>query len=113
MTVRSKRSREGYMMLDHRASPGLSEFHTWNDDLPPGSLTGLFEGPTYTCSHCTRVVVMEPQRTRERSFCMGCAHNICDDCGAIYAKTLACASFKKMAESRMEAAAVESNIKEL
>lgn len=113
MSVRSKRSKEGYYMLDHRASPGLTEFHTWVDKLPPGSGSSLFEAPTFTCSHCIRIVVMEPARTRDREHCFGCHHDICDECGVIYAKTRVCCSFKRMAESSLEAAAQESNIKEL
>jgi hypothetical protein len=42
----------------------------------------LFEANTYTCTHCSAVVVMNPDRKRERYFCRGCTHHICDNCAA-------------------------------
>lgn len=41
-----------------------------------------FEADTYTCSHCQRVVILNPDRKRERYRCNGCDHHICDDCAA-------------------------------
>jgi len=111
--MKSKRSTEGYLLIDHRNSPGVSDAAVWHCDLPPGAGQGLFEAATYTCSHCLYVVVIEPKRTRDRAHCMGCHHDICDACGVIYAKTLACSSFKRKAESVLEAAAQIVNIKEL
>jgi len=61
----------GYLEVDHRAV----------DTLPPG-VVKHFEADTYTCSHCERVVVLNPARTRERYKCGGCKHHICDDCAA-------------------------------
>ena len=34
--------------------------------------------PTYTCGHCTNVVVMRPDRTRPRNFCHSCSKWICE-----------------------------------
>lgn len=42
----------------------------------------LFEAATYTCTHCSAVVVMNPERKRERYKCRGCNHHICDNCAA-------------------------------
>jgi hypothetical protein len=111
--MKSKRSHEGYLLLDHRGSPGIPESDISAVGLPPGSGQGMFEAPTYTCAHCQRVVIIEPRRTRERSWCKSCDHYICDDCGVIYAKTLACASFRKLGEAVIEAAALHLNIKEI
>ena len=38
---------------------------------------------TMTCSHCKTVVMKNPDRVRERSFCAACNHHyICDPCAA-------------------------------
>ncbi len=63
--VHSKRSHEGYLLNDQRHSGG-----------------GLLESATITCSHCHRVVVLNPQRTRERGYCAKCDHYLCDGCTA-------------------------------
>lgn len=49
-------------MVDNRASGGTLE-----------------ESATVTCSHCQRVVVLNPLRTRERHYCRKCDHYICDN----------------------------------
>ena len=52
-------------MLDNRAGSG-----------------GLFESATITCSHCQRVVILNPERNRDRAYCPKCDHYLCDQCGA-------------------------------
>ena len=84
--MKSLRDQEGYLIIDHRASPGMP-------GLPP-----LLEAPTYTCRHCQRIVVMNPDRKRERAFCRGCNHRICDPCAAIKAQTLTCRTFDQVAD---------------
>ena len=44
---------------------------------------GRFEADTYTCTHCQAVVVMNPERKRERYKCRGCSHHICDPCAVL------------------------------
>jgi DNA-directed RNA polymerase subunit RPC12/RpoP len=61
----------GYVEVDHRAG----------GDLPPGT-PRHFEADTYTCTHCSAVVVLNPLRKRERYRCSGCSHHICDPCAA-------------------------------
>jgi hypothetical protein len=34
--------------------------------------------PTYTCGHCSQVVVMRPDRVRERKRCSVCKRLICE-----------------------------------
>jgi len=34
--------------------------------------------PTYTCGHCTSVVVMRPDRIRPREMCHSCMNPVCD-----------------------------------
>lgn len=65
---------DGYILIDHRESPGLG-----------GPLTTKgqrFEGATNTCSHCSKVVIQNPLRTRERGHCSKCDYFICDPCQA-------------------------------
>ncbi len=68
----SRHTQEGYLFIDHRASPGTIS-------VPEGK---LFEGATITCSHCQRMVVLNHDRTRERGYCPHCDHYICDQCNA-------------------------------
>jgi len=34
--------------------------------------------PSYTCAHCSDVVLMRPERTRQRTRCMKCMGYICE-----------------------------------
>ena len=61
----------GYLELDHRAGGNA-----------PHGLPTHFEADTYTCTHCSAVVILNPNRIRERYKCRGCNHHICDNCAA-------------------------------
>ena len=74
----SKRSLEGYMMVDHRASGG-----------------GLSELAIATCSHCQRGIVRNPDRTRSRHYCPKCDHYICDQCNIVRVVTGECKPFRQ------------------
>ncbi len=78
----SQLSREGYLMIDHRGSPGLPEDLARGSGLDPAFCQEgkLFETASLTCSHCKTVVVKNPLRTRERHYCPKCDHYICDIC---------------------------------
>ena len=39
----------------------------------------LFESPTFTCKHCNRVVIMNPDRSRPRGYCRKCDAYVCDN----------------------------------
>lgn len=76
--------REGYLIIDHQASPGLPEDVARASGLDP-RLCGegkVFEAATLTCSHCKASVVKNPLRQRERPYCPKCNHYICDFCEA-------------------------------
>lgn len=80
--MRTQKSREGYVMIDHRASPGLPADVARAQGLDPG-LVGegkLFECASLTCKHCKCSVVKNPLRTRARPHCYECDHYICDLC---------------------------------
>ncbi len=79
----SKLSREGYLMIDHRASPGLPAdfFHKIGlaaVALPAVGEGAMYECPTMTCVHCNAVVILNPLRTRPRGYCRRCDDYVCD-----------------------------------
>lgn len=77
----SKRSLEGYLLIDHRAT----------------GIGGMVESATLTCSHCQRQVVLNPARTRERHYCPKCDHYVCDGCEAVrVASGGACRTYKQI-----------------
>ena len=82
----------GYLEVDQRNA---------ESPLPPGTQRH-FEADTYTCSHCQRVVVMNPLRKRERYKCKGCAHHICDDCAAAISQGGSCRTFAQIVEEELE-----------
>lgn len=79
----NKQIHEGYLMVDHRASPGLSPEEALKLGYHPSQVSEgqFFESKTNHCSHCGTVVIMNPMRTRERAFCQSCNKYICDNCG--------------------------------
>jgi hypothetical protein len=87
MPIHSKRSLEGYLLLDNRLSGG-----------------GVIEVPTLTCSHCQRQVIVNPGRTREREYCATCDHYICDECGAAKKAGAGCKTMAQVFDE-LEAAA--------
>jgi hypothetical protein len=104
--MHSKRQHEGYFMLDHRhAGAPMSDAEVRRARLPKGAGRGLFEAPTYTCSHCQVVVVLNPRRTRDRPHCKKCDHYVCDRCGAALAQTGICRPFKQIIDEVQNAAA--------
>ena len=74
---------EGYLFVDHRASPGIPEDKARRMGLEP-SLVGegkVMEAATMMCAHCNRPHIKNPLRTRERAYCMACGGAyICDLC---------------------------------
>lgn len=111
--MKTKRQTEGYFMADHRAAPSVPDELIIPVGLPAGAGRGLFEAPTYTCSHCTAVVVMNPLRTRDRAWCSKCDHHICDTCGGILKATGVCKTFNEIAAEIQEAAARALSITEI
>jgi len=100
--VRSKRSYEGEIRIDHRDSPGIEQKILYAQGLPLDAGQGLFEAPTFTCSHCQVVVVINPLRNRERAWCRGCDHHLCDKCGGILAATGICKTYKQLLDELQE-----------
>lgn len=81
----------GYLELDHRASPEA-----------PFGLPKYFEADTYTCTHCSAVVIMNPDRVRERYKCRGCNHHICDPCAAMKVDGAPCRTMAQRIDEYMD-----------
>jgi hypothetical protein len=107
----SKRSKEGYLMVDNRAAyMPVPEEMLRASNMPIEAGKGLFETATYTCSHCQYVVVMNPQRTREREYCRACDNYICDGCGEAKKHGKVCKTFAQIVDEAMNAAEHSKNI---
>ncbi len=80
----SKKSREGYILIDHRASPGFTEEQAKTLNLPYEQVKegAMLEMASLTCAHCKVAVIKNPLRIRERAHCFKCNHYICDLCEA-------------------------------
>lgn len=100
----SVRRHEGYLLLDHRATAPVPEELTRAAGLPPSAGRGLFEAPTFTCSHCNSVVIINPDRKRARYHCRGCDHLLCDNCAAARAAGASCKTFKQIVDEACELA---------
>lgn len=80
-------AREGYLLVDHSASPGLPEDVARAAGYDPALVREgkRFETKTLTCAHCRTSVVPNKFRKLERASCAKCGHRyICDIC-AFYA----------------------------
>lgn len=112
--MRSKRSLEGYIMIDHRASPGIDESTAQSAALPPGCGVGLFEGPILICSHCQKTLIMNTLRLRSRGYCLKCDKYVCDECELIRVVSGGeCNSFVMQMDQILESAIKETLIKEI
>jgi len=106
----SLKRHEGYLFIDHRASPGITAEFIRNCGKDPADFLVVGEGqvmeaPTYTCSHCQHVVVIKPDRTRSRGYCPKCDHRICDACEAVrFLSGGECNLFRKRVEVAQEEA---------
>lgn len=92
MLIKTDNTDLGYYLIDQRAGGPIA-------GMPP-----IFEAATYTCSHCQSVVIMNPERKRERAKCRGCNHMICDACAEIKARTGVCKTFQQLADEVLAAA---------
>jgi hypothetical protein len=92
----SRRSLEGFLEINHAASPGTAL-------VPEGT---VLERATYTCSHCQGVVIINPERTRERERCATCDRYICDTCGAAKKAGAPCETFIQRAERLIKGASL-------
>lgn len=71
-------------MVDHRASPGLTEEQARALGYDPHQCREgkLFEMATLWCVHCGSTYLKNLDRTRDRGHCFQCNDYICDHCDA-------------------------------
>ena len=72
----------GYMLIDHRNSPGMPQEYCERFGLPVGK-GSMVEMDVLQCGHCTQPLLRNPWRTRERAWCMFCDSYLCDSCDGI------------------------------
>jgi hypothetical protein len=68
--VKWSRASEGYLQIDHRASPGTAA-------VPSGM---NYESATATCKHCSIPITLDPRRTKPKEYCPSCDGYICSVC---------------------------------
>lgn len=99
--MNSLRSQEGYLLVDHRYSPGIPDETAIKAGIPAGAAGAdtVFEAATFTCADCEKVVIINRKRTRPRGYCPKCNHYLCDECEAIrFASGGECRNLKNYAE---------------
>ena len=97
----------GYLFLDHRASPGLTEDQARKAGYRPEQVRegSTFEADTKRCAHCATIVILNPLRERPRNKCFKCNDFICDNCAAAAVATgYTHCSFNELADNYLEAA---------
>lgn len=105
--MKSIRSLEGELYIDHRNSPGLPDEIARAAGLPLGAGRGIYEGPIYTCGHCQRgvtVVVTAFGGREHRHLCKACNHVICDTCAEEKRRTGVCVPFEAKVAAILEEA---------
>ena len=86
--MQTKRRHEGYVLIDNRASPGITPHFVHQSGskgigVPAVGEGKMLEASTITCAHCQRGVILNPQRSHTREWCSKCDHYLCDGCGLI------------------------------
>lgn len=77
----NRRAQEGFLLIDHRASPGLTSADAVRG---PGAGSPVvaggkkYEAGFYLCSHCQNMNIVNPLRTRPHAYCWKCDHYVCD-----------------------------------
>ena len=77
--VHSKRSLEGYLLID----PGLGTPISAEEAAKSGlsvmgaGQRGVLEAGVITCAHCHKQMLITPMRTRDPPYCRKCDHYIC------------------------------------
>jgi len=97
----SKRDHEGYFVQDHRYGAPMPEHLLRSVGLPAAAGRGLFEAPTFTCNHCCAVRVID-RRAESPTWCKGCDHYLCENCGPAYKRTGVCRTFKQIMDEVVE-----------
>jgi hypothetical protein len=108
----SKRSREGELMVDHGASPGLPKdfFRNIGLDSPATGEGKRMHMATLTCCHCGGVYLKNPERAQERGYCQKCDDYACDNCMLLLKLGHACTPhLKTLDQAEQRAYRVQQN----
>lgn len=89
----------GWLQIDHTNSPGIPahlapQIEAMGGVPVPGNV--MAEVDTWTCKHCSSIVIKRPDRTRPREVCRNCMAVVCDRC------VMWCEPFEKIAEAIVE-----------
>lgn len=111
--MKSKRRFEGELIIDHRASPGVSPALLADAGVDAPAVPGgtLYESAIVSCAHCPRDVIMNPQRSRERAWCAQCDRYICDICAAARRAGAAHRSYRQQLDEALTAAINTGKVK--
>lgn len=96
-----KRSQEGYILIDHRNSPGISTdfVSRHNLDAPAVGPGQVFESAMKMCHACGTQMILNPNRSRQREWCMQHDAYLCDRCALTRRLTGSCIPLWKRLES--------------
>lgn len=97
----SLKRKEGYLLIDHRASPGVPEADALKFGLDPAQMKAgkMLENATLHCEHCGGTFLKNPDRVKERAYCPQCDGYVCDSCnGKRHQPDYVHASFEKLAD---------------
>ena len=102
--MKTKRSQEAYVLIDHRNSPGVSpEFiRAHNLDAPAVGAGTVFESAMAMCHGCGTQVILNPDRSRVREWCSKHDAYLCDACGAARKAGAACVPLAKIFDDAYE-----------
>lgn len=80
----SLKRHEGFLEIDHRASPGIPAEIARRIGLDPRFVGEgkRLEAATICCNHCGGGFLKNPDRKRPRYYCRTCDHYLCDGCKA-------------------------------
>ena len=105
----SKAELAGYVMIDHRDSPGFSCEQVGPERAKYFGAGKVFEGKTLKCSHCEKQVIQNPDRLRHRGHCFKCDKYLCDQCAVVYKLDEECRSFDRFLDGYFTAVAHGKN----
>lgn len=109
--MRSKRADEGYVLIDHRNSPGISqEFVAANKlDAPAVGAGQVFESAISVCHCCGGDVILNPLRTRDREWCRQHDAYLCDNCSLLRKVNGSCVPLRQKLNTLFERILRRSN----
>jgi hypothetical protein len=95
--MRTKRTNEAYVLIDHRNSPGISQefVHKNRLDAPAVGSGQVFESAIVVCHCCGGDIILNPNRSRQREWCMVHDAYLCDRCALTRKLTGECVPLQK------------------